>query len=149
MKFLMKNRRERRPPGNEILRRRKAQAACSVVGGVNSTVRHRHHPASTPTLAVTAGGRNQENFPNFPASPNAVYTVVLARSTESRNQNLLPKLSRKITLNDLTKQDDKPCLPYALTLQSIQTLSSDIPHPTIPEGRRKMTHALRHGDART
>ena len=41
------------------------------------------------------------------------------------NQIWRPKFSRKITLNDPTKQDDKPCLPHALTLQAFRHLAAE------------------------
>ena len=87
--------------------------------GVGVSICHQPPPSS-----ATARVGRHENFSNFSASRSRCIYTALAVIPSSEIKIWCLSYQGEITLNDPTNQDDKPCLPYALTLRAFQKLAA-------------------------
>ena len=84
--------------------------------------------AINPPSSATARVGRHENFSNFSASRSRCIYTALAVIPSPEIKIWCLNYQGEITLNDPTKQDDKPCLPYALTLRAFQNLQRHTAH---------------------
>jgi hypothetical protein len=103
---------------------------------------------STPLKSRAAWWETSKTFPNCRHHCVAVYTHSLAVIPSSEIKIWRENYQGEISLNDPTKQGDKPALPYALTLTAMKRLAAtyrarhSIKEPDAPAIQRGACHFI-------